>query len=104
METRVSRARRNVFNKTFEWYPETKREVLFTFRRGLNDRINRRIDGFPGTLRPLPHPNTRKHHYQWQLETYRAAIQLNQPRLIIDWLPPFLKKQFAHRLRENIVD
>jgi hypothetical protein len=70
----------------------------------LTDRINRRIDGFPGTLRPLSHPNTRKHDYQWQLETHRAALQLNQPRLIIDWLPPWLKTRFAQRLRENLVD
>jgi hypothetical protein len=93
-----------IFNKAFNWYPETKNEILREFRRGLTDRINRRIDGFPGTLRPLPHPSTRKHDYQWQLETHRAALQLNQPRLIIDWLPPWLKTRFAHRLRENLVD
>lgn len=93
-----------IFNKGFNWYPQTKNEVLREFRRGLNDRINRRIDGFPGTLRPQPHPNTRKHDYQWQVETHRAAIQLNQPRLIVHWLPPWLKTRFAHRLRENPID
>ena len=93
-----------VFDKAFNWYPETKTEVLREFRRGLHDRINRRIDGFPGTLRPLPHPNTRKHDSQWQLETYRTSIQLNQPRLIIHWLPPWLKKRFAHRLRDALID
>jgi hypothetical protein len=93
-----------VFNKAFTWYPQTKTEVLREFRNGLHDRINRRIDGFPNTLRPLPHPDTRKYSYQWQLETYRAAIQLNQPRLIIHWLPPWLKKQFAHRLRDALID
>jgi len=93
-----------VFTKAFNWYPETRREVLCEFRRGLHDRINRRIHGFPGTLQPLPHHNTRKHDHQWQIETHRAAIQLNQPRLIIDWLPPWLKKRFAHRLRENLID
>ena len=93
-----------IFNKAFNWYPETKNEILREFRRGLTDRINRRIDGFPGALRPLPHPNTRKHDHQWQTETYRAALQLNHARLIIDWLPPWLKTRFAHRLREHLVD
>ena len=93
-----------VFTKAFNWYPETKTDVLREFRRGLHDRINRRIDGSPGALRPRAHPDTRKHDYQWQIETRRAAIQLNQPRLIIHWLPPWLKTRFIHRLRENLVD
>ena len=93
-----------VFTNAFTWYPETKKEVLCEFRRGLHDRINRRIDGFQGTLRPRAHPDTRNHDYQWQIETHRAAIQLNQPRLIIDWLPPWLKTRFAHRLRANLID
>jgi hypothetical protein len=93
-----------VFNKPFAPYPQTKQEVLREFRFGLHDRINRRIDGFPGTLRPLPHPDTRKYDYEWQLETYRAAIQLNQPCLIIDWLPPWLKTRFAYRLRDSLHD
>lgn len=93
-----------VFTKAFNWYPETKCDVLREFRRGLHDRINRRIQGFPGTLRPHAYPDTRKHDYQWQIETQRAAIQLNQPRVIIHWLPPWLKTRFAHRLRENLID
>lgn len=92
------------FTNAFNWYPESKRDVLREFRRGLHDRINRRVVGFPGTLRPRTQSTTRKLDYQWQIETYRAAIQLNQPRLIISWLPPWLKKRFAHRLRENMVD
>lgn len=92
------------FDNGFNWYPESRRDVLREFRRGLHDRINRRIDGFSGTLRPRAHPATRKHDYQWQIETSRAAIQLNRPRLIISWLPPWLKARFAHRLRENILD
>ena len=83
---------------------ETKTEVLREFRNGFTDRINRRIDGFPSTFRPLPNPGIRKISYQWQLETHRAAIQLNQPRLILHWLPPWLKKRFAHRLREDLID
>jgi hypothetical protein len=93
-----------IFEKGFTWYSQTKAEVLREFQRGLHDRINRRIDGFPGTLKPMANPVTRKREYQWQLETYRAAQRLNHPRLIIDYLPPWLKKRFAHRLRENMID
>ena len=93
-----------VFKDGFNWYPEDKASVLREFRRGLHDRINRRIDGFPGTLRPRAFPNSRKYSHEWQIETYRAAIQLNQPRLVIHWLPPWLKRRFAHRLRENLND
>jgi hypothetical protein len=95
-----------VFQNGFNWYPESRREVLRQFRRGLHDRINRRIPGFPGTLRPFPAPaqSGRKWQYQWQIETYRAAQQLNHPRLIIDWLPPWLHSQFKHRLRAALID
>lgn len=54
----LSAPEKAVFNKAFTWYPQTKQEVLREFRFGLHDRINRRIDGFPGTLRPL-HTRTR---------------------------------------------
>lgn len=92
------------FTNGFNWYPENKRDVLRTFRRGLHDRINRRIAGFPGSLRPQEFPKTRKYSYEWQVETQRAAVRLNHPRLIIDWLPPWLNRRFAHRLRANILD
>jgi len=93
-----------VFEKGFTWYSQTRTEVLREFRRGLQDRINRRIDGFPGTLKPTADLETRKREYEWQIETYRAAQRLNHPRLVIDYLPPWLKQRFAHRLRENILD
>lgn len=93
-----------VFEKGFNWYPERREEILREFRKGMHDRINRRIAGFPGTLRTNAFPATRKYTYEWQLETYRAAVQLNHPRLIIDWLPLWLKKRYPHRLRENIFD
>ena len=38
----------STFQNGFNWYPESRKEVLREFRRGLHDRINRRIDGFPG--------------------------------------------------------
>jgi hypothetical protein len=87
------------FQTGFNWYPETREEILREFRRGLHDRINRRIDGFPGTLQPASASKYRKLTYEWQIETYRAAQQLNRPRLVIHWLPPWLKSRFQHRLR-----
>jgi hypothetical protein len=91
-----------IFQSAFNWYPENREEILREFRRGLHDRINRRINQFPGTLRPPTTSQPRKSTYEWQIETYRAAQQLNQPRLIIDWLPSWLKSRSRHRLRENI--
>ena len=85
------------FEKGFNWYPESRENVLREFRRGLHDRINRRVPGFSGTLRPKS-THGRKWQYEWQIETYRAAQQLNHPRLIIHWLPPWLKQRFQHRL------
>src|SRR5260370_19373466 len=87
---------KTLFEKGFNWYPESREEILREFRRGLHDRINRRIDSFPGTLRPAELPQGRKWTNQWQTETYRAAQQLNRPRLIIDWLPPSLNPRFPH--------
>jgi hypothetical protein len=91
------------FESGFNWYPESRAEVLREFRRGLNDRINRRIDGFPGALKPHP-ARGRKFDHQWQTETYRASLQLNRPRLIINWLPPWLHSRFKHRLRSAMLD
>jgi hypothetical protein len=88
------------FKTGFNWYPESREDILREFRRGLHDRINRRIDGFPGTLQPVSKATSRKLTYEWQLETYRAAQQLNRPRLFIHWLPPWLKTRFQHRLRD----
>jgi hypothetical protein len=93
----------STFQNGFNWYPESRKEVLREFRRGLHDRINRRIDGFPGTLKPRA-THGRKFEHEWQIETYRASRQLNHPRLIIDWLPLWLHSRFKHRLRSEMVD
>ena len=84
------------FRSGFSWYPQTREEILREFRRGLHDRINRRLDGFGHVLRPKR--TSRKLSYEWQIETYRAAQQLNQTRLVIHWLPLWLRERFAHRL------
>lgn len=67
-------------------------EILRAISFGVHDRINRRLPWYG---------QGRKWDSQWQLETYRAAQQLNHPRLVIRWLPVWLKARFAHRLREN---
>jgi len=90
----------STFDKGFNWWPETREEILRTFRKGLQDRINRRIDGFPGALRPEG-PRGRKWTSEWQTETRRAAQQLNS-RVVIHWLPAWLKPRFAHRIEERM--
>jgi hypothetical protein len=90
----------STFDKGFNWYPETREETLRTFRKGLADRINRRIDGFPGALRPEVFRG-RKWSYEWQVETSRAAQQLNS-RVVIHWLPIWLKARFAHRIEDRM--
>lgn len=77
------------FKSGFNRWPESRETILREFRRGMADRINRHIPGFG---------KGRKWAYEWQIETERAARQLNHPRLVIHWLPIWLKPRFAHRL------
>jgi hypothetical protein len=64
------------------------------FRQCLDRKINRQF----------PVSRGRKDTPDWFMEQCRASRQLNQPRLIIHWLPPDLTKRFAHRLRSNHAD
>lgn len=73
-------------------FGQTAGEALEDLRRGMHDRINRRIPG---------HGIGRKWCDNWQATMRRASRDLNEPKLIIDWLPPDLKSRFSHRLREN---
>ena len=73
----------------FSWFPTPAGEVLTEMRRGLADRINRRDPA---------HGRGRKWDPDWQTETWRASRALNTPRLVIHWLPPWLKARYAHRL------
>jgi hypothetical protein len=100
-KTALAAAPGTTFQTGFNWYPENREDILREFRRGLHDRINKRIDGFPCTLRPTQKSQPRKLSHEWQIETYRAAQQLNRPRLVIHWLPLWLKPRFQHRLRDN---
>lgn len=62
---------------------ESAGEALAGLRKGLDDRINRNIPGYG---------KGRKWSYEWQGAVYRAAGDLNNPRLIVRWLPPDLMK------------
>jgi len=76
----------------FEAQPASS--ILREMRRGLDDRINRHDRTRPQKWRKL--------QSSWYWEIFRAADQLNDPRLIIGWLPTELKTRFSHRLRENM--
>lgn len=71
------------------WSGGHRDDVLREFRAGLDDRINRHIPGYG---------RGRKWDSQWQIEARRASRDLNQPRLVIRWLPDWLKPRFAERL------
>ena len=61
------------------------------FRTCLHAKINRQT---PAT--------GRKHSLEYWWAMRRAQGMLNQPRMIIDTLPPELEKRFPHRLRKNM--
>ncbi len=71
------------------WAGGDRDQVLREFRAGLHDRINRHLPRYG---------KGRKWDPQWQIETYRAARDLNTPRLALHWLPAWLKARFAHRI------
>jgi hypothetical protein len=79
------------------WFPRTpcswaggdRDQVLREFRAGIDDRINRHLPDYG---------RGRKWDPTWQLETLRAARALNHPRLVISWLPQWLKARYASRL------
>lgn len=76
--------------KGFDYFAAPAREILEKMREGLMDRINRHDRSFG---------IGRKWDSDWQRTMIQSAIRLNQPRLIIDWLPPELKGRFNYRLR-----
>lgn len=73
----------------FAWYPMPAGEVLLQMRTALTDRINRHAPAYGCG---------RKWDENWQVDTRRAAHQLNTPRRIIRYLPPWLRARFQHRL------
>lgn len=67
--------------------------ILAKIAYGVHDRINRHIPW---------HGRGRKWDEDWQRAMIQASIRLNQPRLIIDWLPQDFTRRFAHRLRDSV--
>lgn len=65
-------------------------EALADLRCGLDDRINRHIPGYG---------IGRKWHHDWQRATIQAAHQINNPRLIVRWLPADMMKIPRFRAR-----
>lgn len=64
--------------------PASREDVLREFRAGMTDRINRNVPGF-GKGRKWASD------YYWSMR--RAAQEVNNPRLIIRYLPPDLMKR-----------
>ena len=70
---------------------QTAGEALRDLRAGLQDRINRKIPGYGVG---------RKWSSDWYWPTWRAAQELNNPRLLIRYLPPELMK--IPRFRDRV--
>lgn len=73
------------------WAPSSGEQIVREFRDALHEKISR---GMPG------YGVGRKWSEDWQTETRRAAWGLNQPRVVIHWLPPWLRDRFGHRMPE----
>lgn len=58
-------------------------EALADLESGMVDRINRNIPGYGVG---------RKWSSDWQCQMWRAASDLNTPRLLVRWVPPELMK------------
>lgn len=70
---------------------QTAGEALRELRRGLDDRINKHLAWYG---------KGRKWTTDWQASMWRAAREVNEPRLIIRWLPADLMK--IPRLKERV--
>lgn len=83
-------------NKRFEHFDWTRGivtglELSKDFSKALQNRINSR-----GGLDYKHY--WRKYDGDYQSSIRRAAGEINTPRLLISYLPPDLRKRFAHRL------
>lgn len=73
-------------------FGDTAGEALVALRRGLDDRINRNIPGYGVG---------RKWTQDWYFSTWNASRAINNPRLIVRWLPADMMKvqRFAERVQ-----
>lgn len=70
---------------------ENAGEALSQLREGIHARINRHLSWYG---------KGRKWHHDWQRHMLQASYQINDPRLIIRWLPADLMK--IERFRERV--
>jgi hypothetical protein len=79
--------------KGWDHFPEKAEVILREIRRGIHDRINRRMPGYGVG---------RKWDYQWQTDAMRTAMAVNTPRLVIYRrnLAPEWRERFAHRFSD----
>jgi hypothetical protein len=80
--------------KNWDHFPCDVAKVLRDMSDGLHDRINKQIPGYG---------QGRKWSDDWQREMLQASHRINNPRLILDWLPADIRNRFKHRLRENCI-
>jgi hypothetical protein len=74
----------------WDWSPVPAGECLESLRRGIHARISRHDRTRPASWRHLD--------AIWQTETMRAARVLNQSRVVIRWLPVWLRGRFGGRM------
>jgi hypothetical protein len=70
---------------------QTAGEALAELRRGLEDRINRNIPGYGVG---------RKWSTDWYFATWNASRAINNPKLIVRWLPADMMK--VQRFRDRV--
>lgn len=70
---------------------QTAGDALRDLRKGLNDRINKHLPWYG---------KGRKWESDWQAGMWRASRDVNNPRLLIHWLPPELMK--VARFKERV--
>lgn len=71
----------------------SRAELLGEFRRGLDDRINRRIPSYG---------RGRKWSSDWQASARRLSRDVNTPRLVVRLHGNPMAREFAHRLGDRL--
>jgi hypothetical protein len=75
--------------KGIDGWGQTAAQALSDLRKGMDDRINRRIPGYG---------KGRKWGSDWYFSMWRASRDLNNPRLVIRWLPAEIRERFRDRI------
>ena len=76
----------------FQHFPTPAAEILQELRYGMHDRINRHIPAYGAG---------RKWDADWQRAAIQCAHQVNEPRLVVRWVPKDLKARLAHRIHQE---